>query len=330
MTTKLKSFMDEFKPKPSRFHLIDIYTLAIIWGGGLPVGKLIEMHGAAGVGKTTLCLMVALALLKQGLAVFFLDVENSLDEDLKAKMGLLEYEENVRENGLPQFAHVRVSTFNKIDEILREVLTKEADFALVIFDSLTMAIADRSKNAKKAAQISDEDAGKGARVQANFLKHYKPLLHESETTMIILNQMRVSLKGFKGSAKPAGGKALEHATDIRTALWRVGNITHPEDDDQIIGTEIRAATIKNKIASPHFAVPLHITHGTGVDNLKSVTQFLIDRGIIESTGAGWFTIEGTEANPVDPPVKIRGMTEVYGWVSNNAQLAVDWIREYKG
>jgi len=329
MTTKLKTLMDDFKPKPSRFHLIDIFTLAVIWGGGLPVGKLIEMHGAAGVGKTTLSLQIANALLQQGLAVFYLDVENSLDEDLKRKMDLLQYEETIRDNGLPQFAHVRVSTFNKIDEILREVLTKEADYALVVFDSLTMAIADRSKNARKAAQISDEDAGKGARVQANFLKLYKPLLHESETTMIILNQMRVSLKGFKGSAKPAGGKALEHATDIRTALWRVGNITHPDNEDQIIGTEIRAATIKNKIASPHFAVPVHFMHGTGVNNLKSITQFLIDRGIIESSGAGWFTMKGTEASPVDPPVKARGMMEVYDWVSMNAPRALDWLREYK-
>ncbi|MCP4571817.1 MAG: AAA family ATPase [bacterium] len=329
MSSKLKTFMDEFAPKPTRFIQIDVYTLALIWGGGLPVGKLIEMHGAGGVGKTTISLQIALALLKQGLAVFYLDVENSLDDDLKAKMGLLEYEQQERENGLPMFGHIRVSTFNKIDEILREVLTKEADYALVIFDSLTMAIPDRSKNAKKKAQISDEDAGKGARVRANFLKQYKPLLYQSETTMIVLNQMRVSLKGFKGTPQPAGGKALEHATDIRTALWRTGNITDPDDENMITGTKLQAATIKNKIAMPHFAVPVHFLHGIGVDNLLSVTQLLRDREIIQSSKSGWYTVVGTDDNPAEPEVSLRGLQKVHDWVKANAGMAVAWLKEFK-
>lgn len=56
--------------------------------GGWPRGRLVEVFGASGVGKTTLALHAALCCQQAGLAAAYLDLDRGLDAHTAARLGV--------------------------------------------------------------------------------------------------------------------------------------------------------------------------------------------------------------------------------------------------
>ncbi len=301
MSKNLKQLLNDFQPKENQFWKSGIRNLDFILGGGFPVGKIVEIHSEAGCGKTTMSLQIARHQLKDGRSVVFLDVENSLTDSLKRQMGVSEYQDVERENGWPQFLHLTPTTFNQVEQIMEEILTGEADYDLIIFDSITMTVPDRQNDGRgRAKRISDEEPGLAARVQARFLLRFKGELYRSDTTMLLLNQMRTNLKGFSGNAKPAGGKALEFACDVRIGIKRdkvLKQILTFEDtqkeSENSYGFALTACATKNKYATPLVSVRLHFVFGRGVNNSVSTALLLIDLDVARQSGS-WYTVPGLE------------------------------------
>ena len=57
--------------------------LTNLLGKGLPKGRIVEVYGPEGSGKTTLATILAADIQKQGGAIAYIDVENALDFALK-------------------------------------------------------------------------------------------------------------------------------------------------------------------------------------------------------------------------------------------------------
>ncbi len=322
MSTALQDMMEKFKPKETQFVDTGIDNLNLIWGGGLPLGKMIEIHSEAGIGKTTIALDIAKALLKQGSSVAFLDVENSLTEELKQQMDISYFETNLMKNGLSQFLHLTPSTYDQLEETVNHLLTDEADIDLIIWDSITMTVVDKQKGSK-AKSISSEEGGLTARVQARFLKHFKNELYSSGTAMIILNQMRTNLKGWNAKSKPAGGKALEFIPDIRTGISFKKPMTEKVGEEvRRTGAELVASTTKNKITLPNIEVPIILRFGYGVDNSLSTAMFLIHKKEIPITSAGWYLVPGHEK-------PLHGIHKVREWVFANEDYCSKWVAQFK-
>ena len=136
--------------------------------------------------------------------------------------------------------------------------------------------------------------------------------------MILLNQMRTNLKRFSGNAKPAGGKALEFACDVRIGIKRNKVLTRTlrsqdqqEERDQTFGFELTACAPKNKYATPYVSVPFELEFGRGVNNVVSAALLLIDLDIVKGSGS-WYTVPGLEKSQ-----RSGGVVE---WVRSNSSL----------
>ncbi len=324
MSKNLKQLLNDFQPKENRFWRSGIRNLDFILGGGFPVGKIVEIHSEAGCGKTTMSLQIARHQLQNGRSVVFLDVENSLTDSLKRQVGVSEYETVERECGWPQFLHLTPTTFNQVEQIMEEILSDEAAYDLIIFDSITMTNPDRQNDGRgRAKKISDEEPGLAARVQARFLLRFKGELYRSDTTMLLLNQMRTNLKGFSGNAKPAGGKALEFACDVRIGIKRDKTVKRKlvsEDQqaerEQTVGFELTASATKNKYAMPYVPISLWFEFGKGVNNTASVALHLIALNIIKASGS-WYTVPGQEKS-----LRADGVSE---WVRSHTELVEELL-----
>jgi len=313
MPSTYENLREAYEPAPTSYLPTGLANIDHICGGGFPRGKVIEIHSEAGIGKTTILLQASVSIMDSGGRVLFLDVENSLSDAQKYRMGASIYEKELLEDGWPQFVHLTPITFDEIDEVLQQVLKDKAHFSLIILDSITMAVPDRPDDGQK--KISAEEAGHGARVQARFLRLYKGLLARAGTTMVILNQMRTNLKGWRAHVKPAGGKALEFVADIRMGISRAktkNSDAEGKDKTDPSPTTLTACTIKNKHAAPFDSVPLLFTPGLGVDDDASLTELLIARGLIEG-GGGWYALPDVEKN-------VR-KEDVRGWVTLNRDQA---------
>ena len=62
--TPLSALKQKYGRPDTEFLNTGIFLLNDIWGGGLPTGKIIEVHSAEGLGKTTIILQMCVYLIK--------------------------------------------------------------------------------------------------------------------------------------------------------------------------------------------------------------------------------------------------------------------------
>jgi len=304
----LKDLRSKFGRPDTVFIDTKIPQINDLWGGGLPTGKVIEVHSESGLGKTTFALQISKALIEQGHKVAYLDVEHALDDDLKRKMGVLEYENDDQE--APTFNFLSPSTFSEVEDTMEYILSKGYKF--VVFDSLTSAIPDK----RAAGSITDILPGSKAALQAIFLEQYKARLARLGVTLYIINQMRTNINFIRSTVEPAGGKGIQYYTDIRTAMRRKDWI---EENKQRVGIELVLLTIKNKLTQPFRKVNLKLYFGKGIDIANSYLDLMLERGIISQSGA-FFTVPKQEK-------ALQGRVGVLDWMKKNEKLVKELVKD---
>lgn len=302
----------KFSRAPLEYIDSGILAFNDLWGGGVPTGKIIELHSLAGLGKSTLSLQVARSYLKQGKKVAFADVEAALEEPLKEGMKVREYEEQYDSDGNPLFLHVTPQTFKEIEEVFDSFLENKYD--LMIYDSLTMTVPDR----RKEGSIIDVQPGLKSQLQAVFLEQYKVPVSRIGSSIIILNQMRTHINFFKSTVSPAGGQALQFETDIRTGLKKIEWL-EKSDTKERYGVGLEVCTIKNKLSMPFRKVRIDLHFGKGVNNIATLAQALLDKDVCVQSGA-YFTV-------LDSDKAIQGRINFNKWVKQNKE---NCLKELKG
>ena len=279
-----KSLIDEIKAnygvKPTVFLDTGLIQLNEIWGGGLPLGKIIELYSLEGVGKTTICLQIAVKLCSDGYKVGYIDAEAALEESFKESVGVTPYEEA----GL--FVHTTATLVRDVERLTYQLL--DYGCKLLIIDSLTAVHNYEPQKQNKSdvygSVFDGQSVGSKSRVQAMYLETVKAQLKKREATLILINQMRTNIS-FHGrvSIEPAGGTAQRFYADIRTGISRKGWIV--DEEKRNIGVNLELMCIKNKVCAPFRVVLGNLYFGRGISVLESIIDTLIEKGVIRQSGA---------------------------------------------
>lgn len=275
-----------------------------VMGGGLPVGKVIELASDAGAGKTTIVLSICRELLLQGKKIIYLDHEGAVTtSQLHGIFGKNKetgnfysdewlYSEN---NPDGKFFLFQVMTYSDSETILNQLMGS-GEFALVVIDSVTAMVADEyleeveNPDSKDGKDVTDQRPAVDARYLGKFLKKFKAICTKYDTSMILINQLRTNLNitGMGVSTKiSTGGAAIEFYPDIRLKLEKpvaiyqnkLNNLTG-EVEKQQIGCTATIWAYKNKLAPGKIKVPISIIFGRGISNLYSYRLWLPNKNVI--------------------------------------------------
>lgn len=269
-----------------------------VMGGGLPVGKMIELASDSGIGKTTVTLSMCRELLLQGKKIIYLDHEGAVttsqlhgifgkDKDGKYYSDKWLWDVNNNPDGI--FFLFQVMTYSDSEQILNQLLGS-SEFALVVIDSVTAMVADEyledveNPDSSEGKDITDQRPAVDARLLGKFLKKFKAVCTKYDVTMILINQLRMNLNitGVGVSSKiSTGGSAVEFYPDIRLRLEKPqpiyqnkkNNLTG-EVEKQQIGCTASIYAFKNKLAAGKIKVPISILYGLGISNLYSYKAWL--------------------------------------------------------
>lgn len=287
----------------TRFMPTGSLIMDTVMGGGLPVGKVIEMASDSGIGKTTITLSMCRELLLQGKKIIYLDHEGAVSSSQlegifgrNPKTG--EYYANEwlysPENPDGIFFLFQVMTYSDAEHVLNQLLGSN-EFALVVIDSVTAMVADEyledveNPDAKEGKDITDQRPAVDARLLGKFLKKFKAVCTKHDVTLILINQLRTNLNitGMGTSTKiSTGGAAVEFFPDIRLRLEKPqalyqnkkNNLTG-EVEKQQVGSTATIYAYKNKLAPGKIKVPITIVFGRGISNLLSYKQWLPNKKI---------------------------------------------------
>jgi len=259
---------------------------------GIPRGRVTEIFGPEGSGKTTVAIQAAIRCQAEGGSVLFLDYEHAFSPTYAADLGLTVEDEDT-------FILLQPRHWEEGAEIIQVMVGAGVD--LIIVDSLA-AIKPR-RDVEDNDVSSTGQVGHIARLQSSFLPKIVGDIEEQGTSLIYLNQLRSRIKTSMYDAGPdeetSGGRALKYFASLRISLKRVkteyaqveSELTG-KSEKQPISNIIRAKNVKNKVSKHQgHQAEFVIRYGEGIDNVRSVIDIGEARKVVHRAGA-WYSFEG--------------------------------------
>ncbi|PIE55507.1 MAG: recombinase RecA [Dethiosulfovibrio peptidovorans] len=244
--------------------------------GGFPRGRIVEVFGPEGSGKTTLALHAVAEAQKAGGVAAFIDAEHALDPRLAQALGV-----NV--------ADLYISQPDSGEQALYilETLVRSGAVDIVVVDS----VAALTPQAEIDGKIGESQVGLQARLMSYSLRRLTSAIAKSNSIVVFINQLRATIPtGYSRgpSETTTGGRALKFYTSVRVEVRRGRSVNK---GDQAIGHELFIKVVKNKQAPPFRSAHATLVYGKGIPRLMSTLDMALDTGVIKRKGS-WLAYKG--------------------------------------
>jgi len=262
--------------------------------GGMPRGRIIEIFGPEGSGKTSLCQHTIAEAQKMGGRCAFVDVEHSLDPHWLDVCGV-------------DIGNLIVSQPDTGEQALDivEMYVRSGDIDLVVVDSVAALVP----KAEIEGEMGDSHMALQARLMSQAMRKLTGSISKSKTCVIFTNQLRDKIGVMFGNPETTtGGNALKYYAAIRIDLRKGETL---KENGEAVANKIKATIKKNKVSPPYKIAEFEIYYNEGISLLSELIDYAISFGVIEKGGAGWFTFSET---------KVQGMPNLRSLLKEDTQL----------
>lgn len=229
--------------------------------GGLPEGRIIEISGNFGCGKSTLASLVCANAQRMGGIAVYIDTENATNPENLANLGV---------DVTRRFVFAQTACTEEVFAIAESAILKTRNMTkdvpvVVVWDSL----AASAPKAELEGDYDQNTIGLQARVVGKGLRKIVNLIANKNVIFVIVNQQRQKIGvTFGDPTTTPGGLALPYACSTRIQMSPGTQLK--DKNDVVYGVEIQAKTIKNKVGFPFRKVHFQIHFGKGIVEHENV------------------------------------------------------------
>lgn len=205
----------------------------------IPRGRITQIQGRYGVGKTTLCLNMIKGLKDR--KVLYIDAEAALNPDLLVALGI---------NDKKFTLYNESSYIEDISEIIRAG-AKNGQYDIIVLDSVPMT----TTKSIEASDITSKNIGQKAFIIHKLVELIAMDLKRTNTAMVFINQVRDLIGTPYADTYTPGGTGIPFQASLIVQLksaksWRFPRPKKDVKNHTFLGQEVEATIIKSKVNGP--------------------------------------------------------------------------------
>lgn len=245
--------------------------------GGIPVGRMIEIAGGEGAGKTLLASYIMANTQKKGGVAIYIDTEHAASVEVMTKVGV----------DIDNLIYVQAGSTEEVLQTIETVVTKvhrenSDKIITIVWDSIA---ATSTKGEIEAEYEAGRTVALQARVIGLGLRKLMPIISQHKVCLVFINQLRENIGQFGHGEKKftPGGNAIKYGASIR--LWLSHFKQIKDGDKDLIGRIVKCDVKKNKVAPPSRSINYTIRWGdepgAWIDPSETMWNFGIQKGVLK-------------------------------------------------
>ena len=276
--------------------------------GGFVKGKMYELMGWEGTGKSTICGHAVASCQSNGGKVVYIDGEHAVDTNYFNSLGV---DTNTMMIAQPSCGE---EGFNIAVELMQT-----GDVDLIIIDSDSSLIP----KAVLDGAVGEHAIGKKARLNSSAYPKIKSMAHNTKTCVIIVSQYREKIGVMFGNPTTTqGGHALKFYSDVRIEVSK----SLAKEAGEVYGNITKVRAIKNKMNPPYVLSDFEVLYGVGIDKVGEMMQLLNDYELGRKYGKT-MTVDGVKHDLEEFKDMVRNDEIFYNDLKHKIISAIKGVEE---
>lgn len=255
---------------PTGLSVLDHYVLGC---GGWPIGRVVELFGDEGAGKSSLAYSALASVQREGGIGILIDTEQALSEDRMLDVFGVDPEKLL----LLQPDHIE-GMFAQLEEALSLHDPETDGPVVVVWDSVA---ATQTEKTFKDGLDAKAGVAELARIMSTKLQAVIQMAPKHRMCFIAVNQVREKIGVMFGDPTTTpGGRALKFYASVRLKM-NAGASIKGSKEGQNEGRHVYIKAIKNKLAAPYRTSEVRYYYAKGWDEIWSTLNHAKDQELLD-------------------------------------------------
>lgn len=256
--------------------------------GGFAVGRIHELLGMEGTGKSLIAAHALADTQQKGGVAVLIDTENAISKDFLIALGV----------DINRLLYIPLNLIEDCFEAIETIITKvrETDADRLVTIVLDSVAATTTKVESDSDYDKDGFSTTKAIIMSKALRKITDKIAKQRVCVIATNQLREKVGVMFGDkTTTSGGKSLQFYASSRLRAKSVGQIKQTVNGiSHVIGIETEVIVKKNRMGPPHRSVTFPIYFDSGIDDINSWLTHLITFKRVVKEGKDSYKLKGTD------------------------------------
>lgn len=269
----------EEKEKIRKFIKTSSFKFDRILGGGFLRGRIYELFGPEGGGKTTVALDAVANAQKQypKESTLFIDKEHGLDDLRMTNLGV---------DITKCIYDLDPKSGDETLQMMCDGIASKA-FSIMVLDSIAILEPEEEKGID--IKESKNKMGLQGKMMSAAMRKMVQLAYDNDVCVIFINQLRDKLVMYGPKEETPGGRAVKFAASVRVNVHPVPGVENKYmQDGEQIGHKIEMIPIKNRLAPPMRKAQIDLYYSSPLDTVGEVIALGLEFDIITLKGRTYY------------------------------------------